>query len=135
MNGRDSDGNAPLHHAVAHRRRGVVEQLLAAGADPNLGAQEHDSPLCAGLSKKGHVGPYTQQIDGPEHFALLEQLLQSGAHAGATRPDGRSLVDLAARALPYPEDWVRFLLDRGAGPKGLRSELPLHACARQLAWR
>jgi hypothetical protein len=135
INGRDSDGNAPLHHAVAHRRSAVVQRLLAAGADPNLGAAEHDAPVFAGLSAKGKVGPYTSRIEGPEHFALLTLLLEHGAVGSVIRRDGRSLADLAAVSTPYPEEQVRFFLARGAVPKGMRTELPLHACMRQLAWR
>lgn len=135
VNGRDSDGNAPLHHAVAHRRHAVVERLLDAGADPDLGAEERDPPLFAGLSTKGGVGPYATRIEGPEHFALLKLLIERGARASTTRPDGRSIVDLATATLPYPESWVGFFLARGAVPKGMRSPRPLHERAAQLRWR
>lgn len=135
VNGRDPDGNAPLHHAVAHRRTAIVRRLLAAGADPDLGAAEHDAPVFAGLSARGKVGPYTSRIEGPEHLELITLLLEHGASARAVRSDGRSLADLAAVGSPYPEDRVGSFLTRGAVPKALRSERPLHACMRQLVWR
>jgi ankyrin repeat protein len=71
----------PLHSATAMRAAGIVELLLAGGADPNLGQQGGVTPL--------------HEAAAHDDLATLEALLAHGARAEMRMDDGRTALDLA----------------------------------------
>ena len=74
----------PLHSATAARQLGIVQSLLAFGADPNA-VQENDFTPLHNAAQNGDR-------------AMIETLLQAGAHVGARSRDGRAAADFAREA-------------------------------------
>ncbi|RNF86938.1 ankyrin repeat domain-containing protein [Streptomyces botrytidirepellens] len=110
----DEYGTAPLHHAVAARTPGAVDALLAAGADPRVQAPFGNAPQFATADRPDRPHPTARRVDGDEHWTILWSLLDAGADINAVNTAGQTLLDLAIRSDPYPEQQVRLLLDRGA---------------------
>ncbi|ADD39826.1 ankyrin repeat domain-containing protein [Stackebrandtia nassauensis] len=112
-NALDAEGMTPLHHAVAHRRLEAVAMLLKAGADPNAQADFRNAPCFASLDGQGRVHPGAARIDDDEHWWIIGELLEGGADVNALDPRGSTLVDLAIATVPYPDQVVAYLRDRG----------------------
>lgn len=110
----DEYGTAPLHHAVAARATAAVGELLAAGADPRAQSAFGNAPQFASADRPGRPHPTAHQVDDEEHWSILWSLLDAGADVNAVNTAGRTLLDLAIRSDPYPEQQVRLLLERGA---------------------
>jgi hypothetical protein len=112
----DERGMSALHVAVAHRRFAAVRVLLAAGADPNVQAAYCNAPCFAGLGPDGLVGPVADRIESPEHWRILQALVEAGARLDLDfgNPSGATLLDLAIATRPYPQEWINFLVGRGA---------------------
>lgn len=117
----DVHADTPLHFAVAHRNRELVEVLLEAGADPNAGRLYGHVPMFAKMASRGHTAATTYEFDDENHFALIGRLIEKGADPKATTPTGRTLVDVAAHALPMHEKWVKHFVDLGIGSILLRA--------------
>lgn len=88
----------PLIRSAARGNLEDVQELMDAGADPNLGVPGDGTPLIV-AARAGHVD-------------MVEWLLDHGADANAAlRGDGNPLIMAAAHGHP---DVVRLLLERGA---------------------
>jgi len=109
----DAHADTPLHFAVAHRNRELTEVLLEAGADPNAGLLYGHVPMFAKMASRGHTVAQTYEFDDENHFALVCRLIEKGADPKVTTPTGRTLLDVAAFALPMNEKWVKHFLGLG----------------------
>lgn len=112
-NALDAEGMTPLHHAVAHRRLEAVAMLLKAGADPNAQNDFNNAACFASLDGQGRVHPGASRIENDEHWWIIGELLEGGADVNARDPRGSTLVDLAIATVPYPDQVVTYLRDRG----------------------
>ncbi|KAJ4258107.1 hypothetical protein NW762_008247 [Fusarium torreyae] len=119
VNIRNAYGRTPIHEAVDFKRRDVVAFLIKHGADANA--------LTAESTVRYHANSERQGIQGllPLHIALadgnsslIQLLLDGGADASWTTPDGWNLLDLAVLAedrravallLSYNKDFVKHL--------------------------
>lgn len=111
----DMHGDTPLHLAMAHRNREMVDVLLDAGADPNAGVRYGHAPMFAKMATRGHTLPRTCAIDDETHFDLIRHLIMRGGDPKVTRPTGQTLVDMATVGLPMNERWVRYFMGLGVG--------------------
>jgi ankyrin repeat protein len=98
-NARDGDGNTLLHLAILGRDGEHVEQLLAAGADPNAAAASSMSPLVLAIENGCRPG-------------LAAALAEHGADLDAIDADGFSVLERAVEGGDF--GWVSALLDAGA---------------------
>ncbi len=111
----EDKGNTPLQNAVLGQFHGLVDFLLAAGADVNARSRGGSTALMTAV-----------HAHAPE---MVQQLLDAGADVNAMSPQGATALKLAAAA-PWVE-MFDLLLARGADPDrncpGGRSTLD---CAR-----
>lgn len=117
----DVHGDSPLHHAVGHRNREMVECLLDAGADPDASLRFGHAPVFAKRVSRGRTMPATNQFDDENHFGIACLLVDRGASPSSTRPNGQTLVDVAANGLPMNERWVRHFMGFGVSSSLLRT--------------
>jgi ankyrin repeat protein len=132
----------------------TIEAVLAAGADVNAGegrdgqtalmlaAAENNGPaltalLAAGAERDARdaTGEFTALAFAvrADAVAAIEALLAAGADAGATLPDGTSLLVLAALNQSY--EAASALLDGGANPNAaVQGFTALHQIARVRRW-
>ena len=125
----DGRGMSALHLAVAYRRPAAVSARLAAGVDPNLQAEYGNAAHFAAVDRDGLVGPVADRIEDPEHWRILRALIEAGAALDAGNRCGATLLDVAIATRPYPEEWIDFLVGRGA-----RSALTAGSCLGDLLW-
>ncbi|MEY7972206.1 ankyrin repeat domain-containing protein [Saccharomonospora xinjiangensis] len=130
VNALDERGMTALHVAVAYRHVDAVSALLTAGADPRLQAEYGNAVHFAAL-EADLVRPSADGIEDGAHRDILRALVAAGAPVDATNLVGATLLDLAVRTLPYPEEKIRFLLDHGARSASLR-DASVHALLRNL---
>ena len=111
----DAQGCTALLRAAGGGHRGVVELLLAHGADPRLAARSGATPLSAAVSMR--------QVD------IVDRLLAAGAPLDQRLPGEVSVLMLAA-ALGLP-DLVARLLTAGADVRCADAQglAPLHCAA------
>jgi hypothetical protein len=129
INARGMDGMTPLVLALRELRKtptqhDVLQALLAAKADPNLGS-EYEVPLVMALQVARSTGP-----------APVQLLLDAGADPNRIGPSGLPNY-FSAIGRDASLDVLRLLLDRGAdltlmGPKG---ETALLQAATAPDWR
>src|SRR5688572_13837167 len=106
---RQSDGFTPLHQAVAFEREGVVQQLLASGADVNATARYGETPLllAAGMGDGAGSG-----------IKMAKLLLEAGADVNAASEEGQTPL---TRARATGSDRLAdFLSSKGAKEVGRR---------------
>jgi ankyrin repeat protein len=124
----DEEGNTALHVAVAYRQLAVVNLLLKAGANPNAQRLYQHVPLFATLSSNHKIEPLGKKIDDENHFDIIKTLLAHGADITAKRLHGETILEMAMSTVPYPKDWIQFLLDKGSVPLLAQEEQPVHWC-------
>ena len=118
VNGRNFQGETPLHIAAANGLVKVVRVLLEHGA--NVGAED----------KKGktplHTAAENQYLEPNEPAEVMRVLLEHGANVGAEDNDGRSPLHGAAELGRVGR--VRVLLEHGAnvGAQDGNGRTPLH---------
>jgi hypothetical protein len=120
-NSLDERGMAPLHHAVARGEFAEVTALLEAGADPNLQAEYGNSPLFAAIDHMRQTSSVLETLDA-DRWTLTKVLLDSGADVNSRDRLGRTLVDLAAVTIPYPDTTIGDLHVRGGKSFMLKPE-------------
>lgn len=96
----DGYGQAPLHWAIQRGNLYAVEQLIAYGANVNLGAITSFTPLM--LISGSMFGP-------KERVDCAGMLIKAGADVNAVNRAGRSALHVACRS-NKSADLVRFLL-------------------------
>lgn len=89
-NGQCSFLEIPLHYAAFHGERAIVEQLLAAGADPNL----HDN------HGQHALWPLVHKFElADDDVAVARLLLEAGADPNVPKRDGEFPLDAVLRTL------------------------------------
>src|SRR5262245_16810618 len=78
VNQRSADGTSALHWAVYHNDVGLIDRLLAAGADPNAKNDYGASPM----SEAAVVG----------NAVVLQRLLKRGADVESANADGQTAL-------------------------------------------
>ena len=101
VNSQGVDGGTALHRAASYGRTGIVELLLAHGADPNARDKSQNTPL--------HSAVATSQIDA------AAVLLQRGADPNAQDNYGNSPL-IAALGSSEMVELTGLLLEHGANP-------------------
>jgi ankyrin repeat protein len=113
-------GERTLWYAAWSGNLHLTRELLAEGADPNVGV--------------GGKTPLMEAVDEPGQFfdaareAVVEALPASGAAVGARDPDGWTALHFAGRADAAA---VELLLQAGADPRATTADgtSPLHQAA------
>ena len=100
MNVRSKDGATPLLYTINSGFAPSALQLLARGADPNIGDSKGNTPLHA-AARGGRV-------------ALMIALIDAGGDLRAENDDGDTPLHLAV--VSGSAEAVRLLLDRGSNP-------------------
>ncbi|KAK7476623.1 hypothetical protein BaRGS_00032169 [Batillaria attramentaria] len=142
----DNVGITPLYAAVNGDHLGIVQQLINAGCDVNIGSQDHAPVFIA--ARRGYL-PILQvlrdagcNIDVPNKYgvtpvyeaalkgnnAILEDLLDRGCDVNV--PDMYSVSPLLAATMAGNRDGVEMLLNAGAWLQWRDSQ---GRCAVQLA--
>ncbi len=104
INETDTNGKTALLRAVEKRREALVNLLVVAGADPNLGDKSGRTPLMAALTEVGWP-----------HDRMTINLLLRGANPAAKTNSGQTPLTVAAEA---GNDWgILLLAAAGADPK------------------
>ncbi len=117
IDGRDDQGNTPLHRAVSSLRAEAVKLLLKKGADPNARNQNGDTPLhalqgAASLLKWRPPPPAERERRVASMRAIVRSLIDRGARVDFRNRQGRTpLNHLAADA---PATVLEPLLAAGA---------------------
>jgi ankyrin repeat protein len=106
--------SAPLFYAANYADEQLIEQLLQAGADPNISDEDGLTPLHLALMATDHSDePGGEQHGHQEEIAML--LVQHGANVKATGKKGESVLTLACRGAHA--NLVKLLIDeRGMDP-------------------
>ncbi|KAM0541765.1 hypothetical protein ACHAPJ_013086 [Fusarium lateritium] len=119
INIRNAYGWTPFHEAIDFKCRDVIAFLTKHGADANALTAESTVRYHANSERQGIQGLLPLHIalaDG--NLSLIQLLLDGGADASWTTPDGWSLLDLAVLAedrravsilLSYNKDFVEHL--------------------------
>jgi len=97
-----------LYWAVYRDDLPMMEDLLAAGADPDYG-----------FGQILRIAVYSRHMDLSGNPAAAEMLLRAGANVNFLRGGCSHSTPLLGEAIhcpPYSPHWVRFLLDHGADP-------------------
>lgn len=104
INEKDANGKTALLRAVEKRREALVNLLVVAGANPNLGDKSGRTPLMAALTEPGWP-----------HDRMAINLLLRGANPSAKKTSGETPLTVAAQA---GNDWgILLLVAAGADPK------------------
>ena len=104
INEKDANGKTSLLRAVEKRREALVNLLVVAGANPNLGDKSGRTPLMAALTEPGWP-----------HDRMAINLLLRGANPSAKKTSGETPLTVAAQA---GNDWgILLLVAAGADPK------------------
>jgi ankyrin repeat protein len=98
INQTSTDGTTALHWAVYHNDVGLIDHLLALGANPNAKNDYGSTPL----SEAAVVG----------NAVVLKKLLKAGAKVESTNADGQTALMIVARTSNV--DAANVLLDHGA---------------------
>lgn len=98
VNQRSSDGTTALHWAVYHNDAGLIDRLLAAGANPNARNDYGSTPLALAVV----VG----------NDPVIKKLLQAGADVESANADGQTALMIIARTSNV--EGARLLLSHGA---------------------
>ena len=117
VNLRNDDGQTPLSLAVSQGHPvGILEDLLARGADPNIVTNDGDTPVL--LALRG------------DNEDALRALVAGGADLNQKDEDGDFPLLIAARE--DDADAIRMLLENGADPDltGPDGDFPLYLAAR-----
>ena len=85
VNARDSNGRAPLHHAVKSQKRETVEFLIAHGADVNL--QDMGS-YRGGYQRPLHIAVRPRGPGSVGATSIIELLINAGADVNAMTTSG-----------------------------------------------
>jgi ankyrin repeat protein len=84
-------GWTPLIAAIYQGHTNVVRYLLDAGADPNLGGKNGETPLMWATAK------------GDDNIEIVEALLSHGARVRLANSNGATALDYAASDPPTPK--------------------------------
>jgi ankyrin repeat protein len=112
-----------LLRAIEQGDSAQAKELLSAGADPNVRADDGRTPLMIAASDEYSA----------ERTILL---LDHGAKTELTLPDGRTALMIAADR--YNPETVKALLGRGANPNAADGEgnsVLMHAAASKYSWQ
>ena len=119
VNARDASGNTPLHCAIGYFELGVVEELLAHGADVNAEDSNGTTPLhilAAGVPPNPPPPPRSVQlpVTGLQgvHLKIAELLLAHDADVRARTTWGWTPLETAEKA--NTDYMVKLLRERGA---------------------
>ena len=161
VNGKDRDGNAPLHRAVENCCVGSAQLLLEHGAQVDVRGQYDETPLYKALEKDAldkMEGRYTDgmciikllvnskaNVDGAilhqavcsDREQVLEFLLSDDAMVNITDNCGRTLLHTACGHALCPHGVVTFLLNHNADVNiaDRKGCTPLHAICESFRWR
>ncbi len=143
---RDERGNTPLHLAALRENLDAVRALLARGADASATNEALATPLHYGcgsepvvrallasgakpdpVSKAG-VTPLMGAAAQARSAATVRRLVEAGADVNAIVP-GQKIGVLAHAIMGGDRAAIRYLLERGANPKGGEGYLPLVVAA------
>ncbi|MBF0187619.1 MAG: ankyrin repeat domain-containing protein [Magnetococcales bacterium] len=115
INRLDKRGSAPLHHAIKRGDLKIVDQLLVAGADPNLANKkgcpalalavrhEQSAILQRLLSAGADVGAITRMLHSDPSFRPFKDLLDDAMYEEATSLAVRTFMDNLDHELPESE--------------------------------
>ncbi|RSL43872.1 hypothetical protein CEP53_011495 [Fusarium sp. AF-6] len=104
INSKKSNGQTALHIAALHKRPGIMELLLAAGADPNSEDGGRRTPLHNVLKE-----PYDTKA---VHLKLVKMLVENGANPQARDSLGETPLDMAVkRGHTDAEEYFKGLLE------------------------
>jgi hypothetical protein len=106
----DKGPNKPLIHAATFNRPEILEQLLRAGADPNVTVSNPDEDV------RGETA-LMYAVDLPDKIRIIELLLQHGANPNLANSKGETPLHHAVGSANLAA--VRRLLDAGARPSGI----------------
>ena len=111
--------SAPLFYAANYADEQLIEQLLQAGADPNISDEGGLTPLHLALMADGHSPePGDGQHGHQEEIAML--LIQHGANVKATGKKGECVLNLAC--MGAHTNLVKLLIDeKGMDPSAENS--------------
>lgn len=103
VNSRDASGNTPLHCAIVYFELGVVEKLLAHGADVNAPDANGTTPLhilAAGVPPNPPAPPESVPGIGLQdiHLKIAQLLLARGANLQARTAWGWTPLEAAERS-------------------------------------
>lgn len=119
VNARDASGATPLHCAIVYFEAGVVEELLAHGADVNAADNNGTTPLhilAAGVPPNPPSPPQSIQLPATGlqgvHLKIAELLLAHGADVHARTAWGWTPLETAEKA--STDYMVKLLRGRGA---------------------
>ena len=98
VNQKSSDGTTALHWAIYHNDVGLIDRLLAAGANPNARNDYGSTPLA--------LAAVVANVD------VIKKLLKAGADVESANADGQTALMIVARTSNV--EAARVLLSHGA---------------------